>query len=155
MKLIRDLLAMGGVDVSVFELIEKHLYIKIAILVVALSLGLSLVFASQKNLPQAVAVLPTSSDFHHAKLVQKVHLSHNTALYRFKIPLPLGHMPGLLPDPILGLPIGQHISLTAEINGKEVQRKYTPTTLDGEDPGHFHLVVKVSWMPFVKDDQQG
>jgi cytochrome-b5 reductase len=144
MKLIRDVLGLAGIDVSVFELIESHLYIKVGILVVALSLGLSLVFASQKNLPNAVAVLPTSSDFHHAKLVQKVHLSHNTALYRFQIPHPVGHMPGLSPEPILGLPIGQHISLTAEINGKEIQRKYTPTTLDGEDPGHFHLVVKVS-----------
>ena len=55
----------------------------------------------------------------------------------------MGHIPGVSPEPILGLPIGQHISLTAEINGKQVQRKYTPTTLDGEDPGHFHLVVKV------------
>ena len=68
----------------------------------------------------------------------------------------MGHIPGVSPEPILGLPIGQHISLTAEINGKQVQRKYTPTTLDGEDPGHFHLVVKVilsvqepAWKPLI------
>lgn len=92
-----------------------------------------------------VAILPTSTDFHLATLAQKVNLSHNTALYRFKIPHPVGHIPGVSPEPILGLPIGQHISLTAEIGGKNIQRKYTPTTLDGEDPGHFHLVVKVSF----------
>lgn len=42
----------------------------------------------------------------------------------------------------LGLPIGQHISVAAEINGKQVVRSYTPTTLD-DDKGHFDLVVKV------------
>lgn len=43
----------------------------------------------------------------------------------------------------LGLPIGQHISVSAEIDGKNIVRSYTPTTLD-EDKGHFDLVVKVS-----------
>ena len=43
---------------------------------------------------------------------------------------------------MLGLPIGQHISVAAEIDGKDVIRSYTPTTSD-EDKGHFDLVVKV------------
>lgn len=43
----------------------------------------------------------------------------------------------------LGLPIGQHISIQANIGGKNVMRSYTPTTLD-EDKGYFELVVKVS-----------
>ncbi|KAL7420915.1 NADH-cytochrome b5 reductase [Cryptotrichosporon argae] len=66
------------------------------------------------------------------KLVAKDALSHNTALYRFGLPRPTD---------CLGLPIGQHISVKAEINGKEVIRSYTPTTLD-DDKGHFDLVVK-------------
>lgn len=47
----------------------------------------------------------------------------------------------------LGLPVGQHISVMAEIDGNKVIRSYTPTTLDN-DKGHFDLVVKVgaaSW----------
>ncbi|ORY27991.1 putative NADH-cytochrome b5 reductase [Naematelia encephala] len=66
------------------------------------------------------------------KLAAKDHLSHNTALYRFALPHP---------NDSLGLPVGQHISVMAEIDGKQVVRSYTPTTLD-DDKGHFDLVVK-------------
>jgi cytochrome-b5 reductase len=47
---------------------------------------------------------------------------------------------------ILGLPIGQHISISAEINGKEIMRSYTPTSSD-DDLGHFDLLIKVSSFP--------
>eukprot|EP00276_Gloeochaete_wittrockiana_P006238 CAMPEP_0184656218 /NCGR_PEP_ID=MMETSP0308-20130426/15984_1 /TAXON_ID=38269 /ORGANISM="Gloeochaete witrockiana, Strain SAG 46.84" /LENGTH=275 /DNA_ID=CAMNT_0027093219 /DNA_START=141 /DNA_END=968 /DNA_ORIENTATION=- len=66
-------------------------------------------------------------------LVEKIVLTHNTRLFRFGLPRP---------DMPLGLPIGQHISLSANIEGKDISRPYTPTTLD-EDLGHFDLVVKV------------
>lgn len=54
--------------------------------------------------------------------------------YRFALPRPTDS---------LGLPVGQHISVMAEIDGNKVIRSYTPTTLDN-DKGHFDLVVKVS-----------
>lgn len=88
------------------------------------------------------AMLPTITDWHRMKLVDKTALSHNTNLYVFEIPRPTGHIKGVHPDPVLGLPIGQHISVSAEIDGKNIVRSYTPTTLDGEDPGRFHLLVK-------------
>ena len=53
--------------------------------------------------------------------------------YRFKLPHP---------EDVLGLPTGQHIFVSAEINGKEVRRSYTPTSND-DDRGHFDLLVKV------------
>lgn len=46
-------------------------------------------------------------------------------------------------DDVLGLPIGQHITLIVDINGKEVSRSYTPTSSD-EDKGYFELVIKAS-----------
>lgn len=48
-----------------------------------------------------------------------------------------------LPDPkdVLGLPIGQHISVQAEIAGKDIMRSYTPTSSD-DDLGHFDLLIK-------------
>ncbi len=54
--------------------------------------------------------------------------------YRFKLPNPTD---------ILGLPIGQHISVAATIAGqpKEVVRSYTPISSD-ENPGHFDLLLK-------------
>ncbi len=87
-------------------------------------------------------------------LTAKDHLSHNTAMYVICL-LPSSQVNGLthpvcsryrfaLPHPndSLGLPVGQHISVMAEIDGKQVARSYTPTTLD-DDKGHFELVVKV------------
>ncbi|KAH9898470.1 NADH-cytochrome b5 reductase [Cubamyces lactineus] len=65
-------------------------------------------------------------------LKEKITVSHNTAIYRFALPHP---------DDVLGLPIGQHISVSAEINGKTVMRSYTPTT-SNDDLGHFDLLVK-------------
>jgi len=65
-------------------------------------------------------------------LIEKTPVSPNTAIYRFGLPHP---------EDILGLPIGQHISISAEINGKNIQRSYTPTSSDDEK-GYFDLMVK-------------
>ena len=53
--------------------------------------------------------------------------------YRFALPRA---------DDVLGLPIGQHVSVSAEINGKDIMRSYTPTSSD-DDLGHFDLLIKV------------
>ena len=66
-------------------------------------------------------------------LVYKENISHDTRLFRFQLPS-VKH--------VLGLPIGQHVYLTAHINGELVKRPYTPTTSD-DNQGYFDLVVKV------------
>ncbi|CAO3697337.1 unnamed protein product [Rhizopus stolonifer] len=66
------------------------------------------------------------------KLAEKIVISHNTAIYRFALPRK---------DSTLGLPIGQHVSVMAEINGKQISRSYTPTS-SNDDLGHFDLLVK-------------
>ncbi|KAF5312164.1 hypothetical protein D9619_003032 [Psilocybe cf. subviscida] len=65
-------------------------------------------------------------------LEQKIKVSPNTAIYRFT-----------LPDvrDVLGLPVGQHISVCAEINGKTITRSYTPISND-DDRSRFDLIVK-------------
>lgn len=65
-------------------------------------------------------------------LVEKIEVSPNTAIYRFGLPYA---------DDVLGLPIGQHISVSADINGKEIMRSYTPTSSD-DDLGYFDLLIK-------------
>ncbi|KAG1834581.1 NADH-cytochrome b5 reductase [Suillus variegatus] len=65
-------------------------------------------------------------------LKEKIDISPNTAIYRFALPHP---------QDVLGLPIGQHISVSAEINGKDIMRSYTPTSSD-DDLGHFDLLIK-------------
>ncbi|KAI8086995.1 uncharacterized protein B0P05DRAFT_533240 [Gilbertella persicaria] len=70
--------------------------------------------------------------FKKFKLAEKIVISHNTAIYRFALPRK---------DAVLGLPIGQHVSVMAEINGKQISRSYTPTSSD-DDRGYFDLLVK-------------
>jgi len=64
--------------------------------------------------------------------------SHDTKVFRFN--LPAGHR--------LGLPVGQHIQLQADIDGKNVKRSYTPITLDSA-VGHVDCIIKV-YMPNEK-----
>lgn len=54
--------------------------------------------------------------------------------YRFKLPTP---------NSILGLPIGQHISIAATLKEgeKEIVRSYTPISGDHQ-PGYFDLLIK-------------
>lgn len=67
------------------------------------------------------------------KLIDKVNLSHDTRRFRFELPSS---------EHVLGLPTGQHIYLTARIDGQLIVRPYTPTSSD-EDHGFMDLVVKV------------
>lgn len=81
--------------------------------------------------PRKVLIADQFQDF---ILKEKNEISHNVTIYRFSLPRPTD---------ILGLPIGQHISLAATIEGqpKEVVRSYTPISSD-EDAGYFDLLVK-------------
>ena len=80
--------------------------------------------------------------FQSFPITEKTVTSHNTAIYRFGLPSS---------NSILGLPIGQHISLAAnldvkdpkteKVENKEVVRSYTPISSDVH-PGYFDLMIK-------------
>lgn len=70
---------------------------------------------------------------YNIKLIERVEISHDTRRFRFALPSP---------NHVLGLPVGQHIRLTADIDGASVSRKYTPVSSD-EDKGYVELVIKV------------
>ena len=74
------------------------------------------------------------TEFQEFVLKEKNEVSHKAKIYRFALPRPTD---------VLGLPIGQHISLAATIAGqhKEVERSYTPISSDSE-AGYFDLLVK-------------
>ncbi|WEW57113.1 NADH-cytochrome b5 reductase [Emydomyces testavorans] len=74
------------------------------------------------------------TEFQSFVLKDKTIVSHNVCIYRFALPRPTD---------ILGLPIGQHISLAATIPGqsKEIVRSYTPISSD-DDAGYFDLLIK-------------
>ncbi len=75
-----------------------------------------------------------SEVWHSFKLIEMEGISHDVRRFRFAL-----HSK----DHILGLPIGQHISLKfIDVDGKEVQRSYTPTTSD-EHLGYVDFVIKI------------
>lgn len=65
-------------------------------------------------------------------LISKTLLAPNTYSFVFELPTP---------GTILGLPIGQHVSIVAQIDGKSVQRSYTPVS-NNSDKGVLELVIK-------------
>lgn len=65
-------------------------------------------------------------------LIDKVPVSPNTNIYRFALPRS---------GDVLGLPIGQHITITAHLGDKDYTKAYTPISSDF-DEGHFELLVK-------------
>lgn len=67
------------------------------------------------------------------RLIDKEEISHDTKRFRFGLPSPTH---------ILGLPIGQHVYLSAKVNGSLTVRAYTPVSSD-EHQGYVDLVVKV------------
>lgn len=97
----------------------------------ALVLLVALVLASTGR-SKSKPVLADPTQWQHFPLKEIQRISPNTALYRFALPSP---------DATLGLPIGQHISVQAEIGGKQIMRSYTPTSSD-DDKGHFDLLIK-------------
>ncbi|KAK1989857.1 oxidoreductase NAD-binding domain-containing protein [Colletotrichum falcatum] len=70
--------------------------------------------------------------YHPLPLVEKTLLAPN--VYRFVFELPT-------PATVLGLPIGQHVSIKAEVGGKSVSRSYTPTS-NNSDLGRLELVIR-------------
>lgn len=67
------------------------------------------------------------------RLISKNSVSHDVRLFRFSLPST---------DQIMGLPIGKHILLSANINGKLCIRAYTPVSTDDE-VGFFDLLIKI------------
>ncbi|OAA48844.1 Riboflavin synthase-like beta-barrel [Beauveria brongniartii RCEF 3172] len=71
--------------------------------------------------------------YSHLPLQAKVLLSPN--VYRFTFTLPTT-------ETVLGLPIGQHVAIKADVAGESVSRSYTPVS-NNADRGVLQLVIKV------------
>ncbi|XP_053600183.1 NADH-cytochrome b5 reductase 2 isoform X2 [Plodia interpunctella] len=66
-------------------------------------------------------------------LIEREDISHDTRRFRLGLPSV---------EHVLGLPIGQHIHLSAKIDDDLVIRAYTPVSSD-DDKGYVDLVIKV------------
>jgi len=77
--------------------------------------------------------LEDSTKKYSLKLISKMNVSKDTRRFRFVLPSE---------KHILGLPVGQHIFVSAKVDGKLVVRPYTPVSSDDEQ-GFVELVIKV------------
>nr|XP_020652891.1 NADH-cytochrome b5 reductase 2 [Pogona vitticeps] len=66
-------------------------------------------------------------------LIERKEISHDTRRFRFGLPSS---------EHILGLPVGQHVYLSAKVAGNLVIRAYTPVSSD-EVKGYVDLIIKV------------
>jgi len=104
------------------------------ILIAAVGAGALFFMMSQSNKQKKPApVALDSKKFQAFMLTKKEEVSHDTRVFTFALPTP---------EHKFGLPTGRHIVLRANVNGEEVERKYTPITSD-DDLGIFKLCIKV------------
>ncbi|KAJ3941605.1 uncharacterized protein N0V96_008318 [Colletotrichum fioriniae] len=96
-------------------------------------------YRPHKKIPKVAKANPLNQrgwldpvSYHPLPLVEKTLLAPN--VYRFVFELPT-------PTTVLGLPIGQHVAIKAEIDGKSVSRSYTPTS-NNADLGKLELVIR-------------
>jgi len=87
-------------------------------------------YSSKGNLVGNDSVL-SASQFREFTVLKTTKLSHNSKLIRFE----------LHPDKTLGLKVGRHITVRAEIDENKVMRSYTPTTRI-DQKGYFDLLIK-------------
>uniref|UniRef100_A0A5F8HDB3 NADH-cytochrome b5 reductase n=1 Tax=Monodelphis domestica TaxID=13616 RepID=A0A5F8HDB3_MONDO len=108
-----------------------------SLLIAVLVVGASVLLLSLKSMrspkkKDMITLLDPSTKY-SLPLIEKQEISHDTKMFRFGLPTS---------DHILGLPIGQHVYLSAKVNGNLVIRAYTPVSSD-EVKGHVDLVIKV------------
>ncbi|CAI4223561.1 unnamed protein product [Auanema sp. JU1783] len=104
-----------------------------AAVVVVSSVALYFFFKKSSCCSKRAVTLLDETEKYSLKLIEKVNVSHDTR--KFKFALPSKHH-------ILGLPVGQHIYLSAKVDGKLVVRPYTPISSD-DDLGFVELMIKV------------
>uniref|UniRef100_A0A5S6Q4Y1 NADH-cytochrome b5 reductase n=1 Tax=Trichuris muris TaxID=70415 RepID=A0A5S6Q4Y1_TRIMR len=86
-----------------------------------------------KRIRRPSKLLMDTNATYSIKLVEKKEVSHDTRMFRFAL-----HSP----EQVLGLPIGQHVYLSATVNGRLVVRPYTPVS-EAEEQGVVTFVIKV------------
>ncbi|CAG2054486.1 unnamed protein product [Timema podura] len=117
---------MSGQDVQALPVL-------VGLGVVATTALLAKYYFSRKRSKIGVVTLQDPTVKYALPLVEKEELSHDSRRFRFGLPSD---------NHILGLPVGQHIHLSAKIDDQIVIRSYTPVTSD-DHKGYMDLVVKV------------
>lgn len=91
-----------------------------------------IILINERKMPDNVLIDPQKKN--QFKVVFNKELTHDTRLIRFNVT-----------NKQLYLPIGQHIYLSARVNGEDVERPYAPASVNNGE-GYFDLVVKVFYI---------
>ncbi|XP_018112915.1 NADH-cytochrome b5 reductase 2-like [Xenopus laevis] len=105
----------------------------VALAVIGVTVLLFLIKTLGSGAKKAPVTLLDSNAKYPLPLIEKQEISHDTKKFRFGLPSA---------EHVLGLPVGQHVYLSAKINGSLVVRAYTPVSSD-DVKGHVDLIVKV------------
>lgn len=109
---------------------EPHFHIVVVVVVVVVAF----VGVLMKSVKPGKKIALNPEEWRAFPLIDVKKESHDVRRFRFALPTK---------EHIVGLPIGQHISLKyVDEEGKEVQRSYTPVTSDDE-AGYVDFVIKV------------
>jgi len=112
---------------------DQNRKLLIAVSAVAITVALGFIsYILKKRKPEEKVALDPKKKIPF-KLIEKEEVSHDTRRFRFALQSE---------EHVLGLPVGQHMYLSARVDGKLVIRPYTPVTSDDE-LGYFDLVIKV------------
>jgi cytochrome-b5 reductase len=120
------------------DLVEEPRVLVLIATVIAIAAGITYLLTSwmERGSPRTLKIVSEGAQVPtvHLPLLEKEELSHDTRRFRFGLPSKRH---------ILGLPVGQHISLRyTDEAGKLVMRSYTPVSSD-DVKGYVDLVVKV------------
>ncbi|TPX39461.1 hypothetical protein SeMB42_g05874 [Synchytrium endobioticum] len=118
-------IAIFGTGIAACYIVKSIVPLALSVALTASCVILSFAFGGRKP-------VLSKTEWRYFPLASKTPVSANTAIYRFKLPRP---------DDVLGLPVGQHISVGVQVDGREISRSYTPISSD-VNPGHFDLLVK-------------
>lgn len=135
---------MADIAIKIFPVLQKVIHgirplspflsnvsdeaILAAIISVVVVIIFNFILLSKKRQPVAI-----TDDWQDFPLIDKEEISHDVRRFRFALPSK---------EHIMGIPIGQHVSLKFVGSEGEVQRSYTPTS-SNDDKGFMDLVVKV------------
>lgn len=118
---------------SSFQIFGTEIPILAVLVSVTIIVALNMVFIIF-NLRKKKLISLDSEVWHSFKLIEMEGISHDVIRFRFAL-----HSN----EHSLGLPIGQHISLKfVDVDGKEWQRSYTPTT-SNDEIGYVDFVIKI------------
>lgn len=117
---------------SLYDLTFSQTHLLTAAAAVTVSVAIVALYVVSTRRKQTLLPL---EDFITVPLIDKKIISHDTRRFTFALPTE---------DCMLGLPIGQHLTLQFNDSKtqKTVQRSYTPVSCDTV-PGKFSLVVKI------------